>query len=97
MKPGGLLVYSTCSLNPQEDEAVVYRMLKEANGSVELLDINLPNLKYAKGISHWTVCDREFNVYSKLEDVPPKWATTIHGCSFPPTSEEAASFHLDKW
>lgn len=54
----GLLVYSTCSLNPLEDEAVVCRMLKEAKGSVELMDIDLPHLKYLKGLSHWKVCDR---------------------------------------
>jgi tRNA (cytosine34-C5)-methyltransferase len=52
---GGLLVYSTCSLNPIEDEAVLSRMLREAGGAVQLLDINLPNLKYVKGLSKWKV------------------------------------------
>ncbi|XP_021962974.1 RNA cytosine-C(5)-methyltransferase NSUN2 isoform X2 [Folsomia candida] len=92
----GLLVYSTCSLNPLEDEAVVCRMLKEAKGSVELMDIDLPHLKYLKGLSHWKVCDRDLNVYEKLEDVPQKWATTIHSGAFPPSPEEAPSLHLDK-
>jgi 16S rRNA C967 or C1407 C5-methylase (RsmB/RsmF family) len=28
LKPGGLLVYSTCSLSPYEDEAVVAELLR---------------------------------------------------------------------
>ena len=31
---GGRLVYSTCSLNPIEDEAVIHRLLSEAEGTV---------------------------------------------------------------
>ncbi|KAL3311861.1 tRNA (cytosine(34)-C(5))-methyltransferase [Cichlidogyrus casuarinus] len=34
----GILVYSTCSLNPVEDEAVVSAMLKSAEGKVELVE-----------------------------------------------------------
>jgi 16S rRNA C967 or C1407 C5-methylase (RsmB/RsmF family) len=37
-KVGGRLVYSTCSLNPVEDEAVVNEMLTLAEGSLELVD-----------------------------------------------------------
>lgn len=84
-------------MNPLEDEAVIHRMLKEGKGSVELLDIELPSLKYCKGLSHWTVTDRDLNVYTKFEEVPEKWATTIRPTTFPPSPEEAPSFHLDKW
>lgn len=36
--PGGLMVYSTCSLNPVEDEAVVYNLLLKFKGELELID-----------------------------------------------------------
>merc|ERR550519_2435310 len=36
---GGRLVYSTCSLNPVEDEAVLHRILKETGASAHLVDI----------------------------------------------------------
>lgn len=35
---GGRLLYSTCSLNPVEDEAVVARLLKGAGGALRLVD-----------------------------------------------------------
>lgn len=40
-------MYSTCSLNPLEDEAVIQRLLIEADGSLQLVDVSsqLPGLK----------------------------------------------------
>jgi len=38
LKIGGRLVYSTCSLNPMEDEAVVATALARYNGAVHLVD-----------------------------------------------------------
>jgi 16S rRNA C967 or C1407 C5-methylase (RsmB/RsmF family) len=35
LKLGGLLAYSTCSLNPVEDEAVVAALLQKADQQVE--------------------------------------------------------------
>ena len=39
VKPGGVVAYSTCSLNPVENEEVVAEVLRRANGSgLELMD-----------------------------------------------------------
>ena len=47
LKPGGVLVYSTCSLEPEEDEQVVQYLLEEVGGRLE--DIHLP----IKGDQHF--------------------------------------------
>ncbi|CAN0237249.1 unnamed protein product, partial [Hapterophycus canaliculatus] len=38
LKIGGKMVYSTCSLNPIEDEAVVAEVLRRCGGNLELED-----------------------------------------------------------
>ena len=57
-KAGGRLVYSTCSLNPHEDEAVVAAVLREAPG-VELVDVSgeVPGLRRRAGLTTWGVYD----------------------------------------
>lgn len=58
VKVGGLVVYSTCSINPIEDEAVVVEALRRAvPGSLELLDCHkrIPNIKGRKGLTKYPV------------------------------------------
>ncbi|XP_046842938.1 RNA cytosine C(5)-methyltransferase NSUN2-like isoform X2 [Xenia sp. Carnegie-2017] len=53
----GIVVYSTCSMNPVEDEAVVSQLLYRAKGSVELVDVSdrLTDLKRAPGLETWKI------------------------------------------
>ena len=57
LKVGGLLVYSTCSLNPIEDEAVVAELLRQGAGAFELVDArdSLPGLTVRQGLESWSV------------------------------------------
>eukprot|EP00744_Colponema_vietnamica_P013297 GILI01018632.1.p1 GENE.GILI01018632.1~~GILI01018632.1.p1 ORF type:complete len:451 (-),score=137.05 GILI01018632.1:122-1339(-) len=64
LKVGGRMVYSTCSLNPIENEAVVAQILHRTNGAIKLVDGRsmLPNLQCDKGLTTWKVTDNKGNI-----------------------------------
>ncbi|SMN18488.1 similar to Saccharomyces cerevisiae YBL024W NCL1 S-adenosyl-L-methionine-dependent tRNA: m5C-methyltransferase [Maudiozyma saulgeensis] len=92
LENGGRLVYSTCSLNPIEDEAVVAQALRKwGKEKLTLIDCSnkLPDLKRCSGISYWPVIDKNLKEKTKTDDnVIDSW--------FPPNEEEKNSFHLDR-
>jgi len=94
----GRLVYSTCSLNPVENEAVIHRLLKDAGGSVELLGISdcLPGLKTVPGISTWVLSDKQGKIYKSHEEVGEKQQYNLRPFLFPPTPEDAPAFNLER-
>ena len=53
LKVGGKLSYSTCSLNPIENEAVVAAILKTYGSKIKLLDVSLPGFKFQQWLSSW--------------------------------------------
>jgi multisite-specific tRNA:(cytosine-C5)-methyltransferase len=61
LKKGGRMVYSTCSMNPVENEAVVAAGIEACGGTakVQLVDCShlLPNLKRKPGLNVWKVLD----------------------------------------
>lgn len=53
LKPGGVMVYSTCSYSPEENEVVVDRELKRMAGQLQVLPIELPFDNYQPGLTAW--------------------------------------------
>uniref|UniRef100_A0AAR2IU75 tRNA (cytosine(34)-C(5))-methyltransferase n=1 Tax=Pygocentrus nattereri TaxID=42514 RepID=A0AAR2IU75_PYGNA len=87
---GGRMVYSTCSLNPVEDEAVIASLLEKSEGALELVDASadLPGLKYMPGITSWKLMTKEGQWYSDWSEVPTSRHTQIRPTMFPPTDQE---------
>ncbi|XP_030644819.1 RNA cytosine C(5)-methyltransferase NSUN2 [Chanos chanos] len=96
---GGRMVYSTCSLNPVEDEAVIASLLEKSEGALELADssADLPGLKWMPGITSWKVMTREGQWYSDWSEVPTSRHTQIRPTMFPPTDpEKLKSMNLER-
>ncbi|KAF4080579.1 hypothetical protein AMELA_G00172880 [Ameiurus melas] len=96
---GGRMVYSTCSLNPIEDEAVIASLLERSEGALELADASadLPGLKYMPGITSWKVMTKEGQWYSDWSEVPTSRHTQIRPSMFPPTNpDKLKSMQLER-
>lgn len=52
-KPGGIIVYSTCTLSPEENEEIINWILKKEGDSLQLEDISIPFLKSEPGLQRF--------------------------------------------
>lgn len=53
LKPGGLLLYSTCTSAPEENEVIVQHALKKFPGQLQVLPINLCMDNLLPGLLQW--------------------------------------------
>lgn len=75
LKPGGRVVYSTCSMNPVENESVVAAAIERCgHENVEILDCSndLPGLKRKPGMKTWKVMDKSGRIWDNWDQVQ-KW------------------------
>ena len=72
LRPGGNMVYSTCSLDPTENEAVIAELLRQCPW-LELVDIDdskVEGLTWHRGLTHWEQIDEEGNIAEDRTSVP---------------------------
>ena len=73
LKVGGRVVYSTCSMNPVENEAVVASAIERCGGlkNVQILDCNdaLPKLERCPGLKTWKVMDKQGYLWQSWSDI----------------------------
>lgn len=53
LKPGGTLVYSTCTFAPEENEVQIARFVNDLKNDVEVLPIDLPQLARGPIVKEW--------------------------------------------
>ncbi|KAJ1510023.1 hypothetical protein HMI54_001904 [Coelomomyces lativittatus] len=90
-KVGGKIVYSTCTMNPIENEAVIASILQRCQGKVTLTDVShiLPSLLRRSGLSQWKVPSTSDPslLYSQFSEVSIQDRRRITASYFPPNED----------
>ncbi len=53
LKPGGILIYSTCTFSPEENEEVINWALMKFEGKISLREIKIPVKNNTSGLTQW--------------------------------------------
>ncbi|KAL2267481.1 hypothetical protein VTJ83DRAFT_4758 [Remersonia thermophila] len=109
LKPGGRVVYSTCSMNPVENEAVVAAAIERCGGpdKIEIIDCSdqLPLLKRKPGMRKWKIMDKSGRMWNTWEEVEEYTKSTEDGIApgrlvesmFPrPATSDCADLPLER-
>lgn len=73
LKVGGRVVYSTCSMNPVENESIIAAAIDRCGGldNVEIVDSSdqLPGLIRRPGLKTWKIMDKGGRIWNSWEEV----------------------------
>ena len=85
LKPGGRMVYSTCSMNPVENESVVAAAIERCGGpeKIEIVDCadQLPLLKRKPGMRKWQIMDKSGKVWNSWQEIEEHIKSTVDGAA----------------
>ncbi|KAI8589072.1 NOL1/NOP2/Sun domain family, member 2 [Geranomyces variabilis] len=99
LKIGGRIVYSTCSFNPVENEAVVAAAIRMTQGALRVVDVSaeLPALIRKPGLSTWVVQHKAGQIFKSFDEAATQFGEMRHGLTpsmFP--AEDVAEMNLDR-
>lgn len=70
LKPNGILVYSTCTLSPEENEDVINWLLKKEQGKVSVEAIDLPGIPTVPGMQKWKATSYDESLTNTIRIYP---------------------------
>jgi len=96
LRPGGKFVYSTCSIDPVENEAVVAELLRRCPWMelVEITEDSLPGLKLHDGLSTWDIIDDAGRVVTISDHIPRLSGLKLAHLS--PLQRQSVDAHADR-
>lgn len=72
LRPGGVLVYSTCTLAPEENEVRISKLLERMNGAASVEKITLDGVRYLPPVTVWKDKQLHPDVQHTLRIFPTK-------------------------
>ena len=92
----GLMIYSTCSLNPIENEAVVMNLLRQADGALELVDVEekIKHFRHANGLEKWILMQKDSKIVTSFGEVDDQCKGSLTEEMFAPA--DVARFNLKR-
>ncbi|WAR11665.1 NSUN2-like protein [Mya arenaria] len=98
VKVKGQVLYTTTTMNPIENEAVVMDLIKESAGSVELVDCRprLTDFKVRPGLTNWKVMMFGGRMLESYEEGDEEFRNLFPCSVFPPPIKEAMAFHMER-
>lgn len=79
-KPGGKVIYSTCSFSPEENEMVVERQLKLWEEQLRIMEIELPITSYHDGLTQWQGKSLNPELSKAKRILPNEWLSGFFVC-----------------
>lgn len=72
LRPGGTMVYSTCSIDPVENEAVIAELIQKCPWMdvIEIDESNVDGLVWHHGLTAWSPLDEQGKASEPPQDVP---------------------------
>ena len=72
LRPGGTMVYSTCSIDPVENEAVIAELIQKCPWMdvIEIDESNVDGLVWHQGLTAWSPLDEQGKASEPPQDVP---------------------------
>jgi len=70
VKPGGIIVYSTCTLSPEENESIIDWIIRKEKGAIEVDTIQSLDIPRIKSISAWNTRQYHPDVVKTLRVSP---------------------------
>ncbi len=111
-RPGGRIVYSTCTIAPDENEAIVDQILTERPNDLRVVATAIPGLQTSPGVTRWRdkaygeAISRSIRLWPHITDTSgffavvferPGHPTEAPDISNPEPSRNGANANLDKF
>jgi 16S rRNA (cytosine1407-C5)-methyltransferase len=93
LKPGGIVVYSTCAFAPEENEAVIDHALKQFSGQLQVLPARVPVANTQPGLTRWQNKEFDASLANSIRILPDEVMDGFYMCKLTKTASTVVTDH----